>query len=247
MELLFGLILAFCKAEECPDRQTMLEQSQTALLQGLLSESATGITIVEHSFSCGPPVSSQELGQFMMLRGAHYFFLDQPTGAQLYFRAASDLHAWNDVYGPQLQQLYNATQQDDVDMITLSLKLPRQYNLYLDGTPQDLPVQTKSNYHLIQVIDPNGHIYFSQLHYVQTDHTISIPPPPTTHSRPLLLAAIGTGSSSIISGILAHKKNEAMYNAQSLEELDKHYLQQRILIGFSGISLGATGVLFLFW
>ena len=72
MVFVLGLSLA-AQGGECPDRDALLTQGQTALVQGQLTEAQLALEAFHLTFDCETPVSSEDLGRFALLQGAIYF------------------------------------------------------------------------------------------------------------------------------------------------------------------------------
>ena len=237
MEFFFSLITAAAIAQ-CPPVAESISAGKQALLEGLLDDSAAHIAAAESGLTCRSPPSTDEVGQFYLLRGAHHFFSEEIEQAEINFLAANKINIWDEVYGPKLHNVYLQSAEIPVNPISIHLKAPRQYTLYVDGNKQANTMQSKTSYHLIQVVDRHNNLYFSDLMYLEQSHQINIPKPAFNWTGPLLAA----GGVCLLSTTAAILKNNAMRNATSIEELHTQYHQQKIL---TGISLG-SGTVMLF-
>ena len=235
---------------ECPVPSAVLEEAEQALVDLKIDELPAIQQRLETAWSCSEVARSEDLSRAWLVDAAYLQIRGQKEQATQAWRAAASLspETWNPRLGGALRGEYEAALQEPAKPeghLSLYADLPQTLHLYLDGSPQTLPLPIAPGPHLVQVVDRRGNpqaahfVLLAPAESLQIDLDQFSSPAPRKRAR-WRLAASGTAAGLAIgSAFLAHAQDQAMQNASDLDTLDQAFTQQK---RFAVTSYGLGGL-----
>ena len=243
MAFLFGLILSIANAETCTeDELALFRTAKELFFIGKPEKSLETIKLIEQELHCNSLKSASFLGDLYLLKGANLYFLAQENMAQAYLTSASNLIAYDPVYGEDLSKAYHNPSLP----IQLRWKTIENQTIWIDGKVETSPFSTTPSPHLLQLTKQDQLLYSQFIYPVQEQELIlpDFSPPKSSKNRYLWAIPI-TASIFTISGFTLSKRHqETISSLNSKKELEDHLTLQKqfqaMNLGLLGTTIGST-------
>lgn len=252
----------------CDVPEVLLDQAETAIIEGRLDEAEVLTEKTGVSFRCGTVATPRVLGRLWLAEGALFTLQMDAEGDDAFAAAARVAPGfWNDAYGARLRDAYDRVSAIPAPPAIIDLDPPvSTYVGLLDGTVTTFPVEAPSGLHLVQVGPSADRAVFSIMMYLPAGNDVVLrtgidesvqlepietlavtDPGPRTRGdrkrRPLglILASGGAAILASVSAGLALNEKRIMENTSDLDTL---YAAQQRQLGWAISSytlMGLTG------
>ncbi len=197
---------------ECPDRDALTDELQSAVVEADLDAAEAHLAALEHSFACGEVVEPKLLGRIWLLEGALLTFRGEPEAALESWVAAERVapSLWIADLGDPLRADYEAARAaEGTGHIDIEPPLFWGAIAAIDGQMVSTPFEIPPGLHLVQAGPAGDAISFGKIIAVSSNSTAVVStglappdatPAPIAAQEPESVAATDHGFSVHISG-----------------------------------------------